>query len=128
MEMNSVPIVRTSHFTQEKVKCGICRNEITRGASIYQEAFSFGVVCEKCYKANSPEDLELMANMFLAFGGYFGKLQPKDFSLYNILEIIASKVQNKENVEELHIKYMHHALLHGVTPKQFITGLRIMLE
>ena len=110
------------------VKCGICHTEIVSSASIYQEGFHFGLVCEECYKNNSPEDLELMANMFIAYGGYFGKLKIADFSLNKLLEQIVSKVENKENVEELHFTYMHHALLNGITPKQFVQGLRILLE
>lgn len=61
MEINSINTEPTSHLTHETVKCGICRNEIQRGASIYQEGLTFGVVCEHCYKNNSSEDLELMA-------------------------------------------------------------------
>ena len=128
MEINSLSTEPTPPLTQEAVRCGICRNNLKRGASIYQEGLTFGVVCEQCYKKNSQEDLELMANMFLAYGGYFGMLENSDFSLYNILKQIASKVENKENVEELHIKYMHQALLNGITPKQFVQGLRILLE
>lgn len=130
MEINSIrhDNIEITHQSSDILKCGICHTEIVTSATIYQEGFHFGVVCEKCYKSNSPEDLELMSNMFLAFGGYFGKLKTSDFSLYKILEQIASKVQKKENVEELHIKYMHQALLNGITPKQFVQGLRIILE
>ncbi len=128
MEINSLSTEPTPHLSQEKVKCGICKNNLKRGASIYQEGLTFGVVCEQCYKKNSQEDLELMANMFLAYGGYFGMLKNSDFSLYNILKQIVSKVENKENVEELHIKCMHQALLNGITPRQFVQGLRILLE
>jgi hypothetical protein len=130
MEINSIrhDAIEVPHQRKELLKCGICHNEIVSSASIYQEGFRFGVVCQTCYTSNSPEDLELMANMFLAYGGYFGKIKASDFSLYKMLEKIASKVQKKENVEELHITYMHCALLHGITPKQFIQGLRIILE
>ena len=130
MEINTISPheIEIPHKRKVNLECGICHSEIFSSASIYQEGFNFGVVCKQCYEKNSPEDLELMANMFLAYGGHFGKLQNPDFSLYKLLDQIVSKVENKENVEELHIKYMHHALLNGVTPKQFIQGLRILLE
>ncbi len=130
MEINTISPnnIEIPHKRRAKLECGICHGEIISSASIYQEGFNFGVVCKQCYVNNSPEDIELMANMFLAYGGYFGKLKNPDFSLYKLLDQIVSKVENKENVEELHIKYMHHALLNGVTPKQFIQGLRILLE
>ena len=130
MELNTITPndIEISHKTDVKLECGICHSEIVSSASIYQKGFNFGVVCKHCYENNSPDDLELMANLFLAYGGYFGKLKNPDFSLYDMLETIVKKVENKENVEELHIKYMHHALLNGITPKQFIQGLRILLE
>ena len=130
MELNTLTPndIEIPHKRYVKLECGICHCEIVSSASIYQEGFNFGVVCKKCYENNSPEDIELMANMFLAYGGYFGKLKNPDFSLYKLLKQIVSKVENKENVEELHIKGMHYALLNGVTPKQFIQGLRILLE
>jgi hypothetical protein len=130
MEIKTINLdnIEIPHTRNRRVLCGICHSEIISSASIYQEGFNFGVVCKECYENNPREDLELMANMFLAYGGYFGKIKNSDFSLYKLLEQIVSKVENKENVEELHIKYMHHALLNGVTPKQFIQGLRILLE
>jgi hypothetical protein len=130
MELNilSSDNIDIPHKRKVIFECGICHSEIISSASIYQEGFNFGVVCKHCYENNSPEDIELMANMFLAYGGYFGKLKNPDFSLYKLLKQIVTKVENKENVEELHIKYMHNALLNGVTPKQFIQGLRILLE
>lgn len=111
------------------LKCGICHREITRGATIYQEGFHFGVVCTECYKKNSEEDLELMANMFFAYGGYFGKLKGSNFSIYKALKEILDEFQvTKESisVEEVNIKMMHRALLHGITPREFVEGLKIL--
>ena len=131
MEINSINTEPTPHTTHESVKCGICRNEIQRGASIYQEGLSFGVVCEKCYKNNSHEDLELMANLFLAYGGYFGKLKEEKFSVYKTLKKLISRIQpgkKPDTLIDLNIKMMHQALLYGVTPQQLIQGLKILLE
>jgi hypothetical protein len=131
MEINSINTEPTPQLTHELVKCGICRNEIKRGASIYQEGLTFGVVCEKCYKNNSQEDLELMANLFLAYGGYFGKLKEKKFSVYKTIKQLISKIQpgkEPDTLIEMNIKMMHQALLYGVTPQELIQGLKILLE
>jgi len=131
MEMNSINTEPTPHLTHEIVKCGICRNELQRGASIYQEGLSFGVVCEECYRNNSQNDLELMANLFLAYGGYFGKLKSKKFSVYKTIKKLMSKVQSGKDPDTLigrNIRMMHQALLYGVTPQKLIQGLKILLE
>jgi len=130
MEINSLSTEPTPHLTQEAVKCGICRNELRRGASIYQEGLTFGVVCERCYRKNSQEDLELMANMFLAYGGYFGMLRQKKFSVYKTIKKLILKMQPEKEPDtliEMNIKMMHQALLYGVTPQELIQGLKILL-
>jgi hypothetical protein len=130
MEINSINSKPTSHITHETVKCGICRNEIRQGASIYQEGLSFGVVCEKCYKSNKTEDLELMANLFLAYGGYFGMKSRKNFSLYKEIKKLIAKVQPgkaPETLIDLNIKLLHKALLYGITPREIVLGLKILL-
>ncbi|MFX0005449.1 MAG: hypothetical protein ACFFA7_06200 [Promethearchaeota archaeon] len=131
MEINSINIEPTTHLSRDVIKCGICRNEIKRGASIYQEGLSFGVVCEECYKNNSQEDLELMANLFLAYGGYFGKLKQNKFSVYKIIKKLMVKFQPGKDLDSLidiNIKMMHQALLYGVTPQELIQGLKILLN
>ncbi|MFX0136700.1 MAG: hypothetical protein ACFFDN_23895, partial [Candidatus Hodarchaeota archaeon] len=75
------------------------------------------------------EDLELMANMFFAYGGYFGKLKGRGFSVYKVLKELTSEIQVQETpIEEVNIKMMHRALLYGITPHQFIEGLKLLLE
>ena len=131
MEINSMNTEPTPQLTHKLVKCVICKNEIKRGASIYQEGLTFGVVCERCYRNNSQEDLELMANLFLAYGGYFGKLKEKQFSVYKTIKTLISKIQpgkEPDTLIEMNIKMMHQALLYGVTPQELIHGLKILLE
>jgi len=115
--------------THDVIICGICRTEITNEASIYQEGLHLGVVCAGCYKNNSKEDLELMANMFFAYGGYFGKLKDGNFSVYKVLKELTSEIQEEViSIEEVNIRMMHRALLYGVTPHQFVEGLKMFLE
>ncbi|MFW9826705.1 MAG: hypothetical protein ACFFEY_03685 [Candidatus Thorarchaeota archaeon] len=131
MEINSINKEPNLHYNHKTIKCGICHTELQRGASIYQEGLSFGIVCEKCYKSNSSEDLELMANLFLAYGGYFGMKKRSEFSLYKEIKKLTSKIQpgkTSDNLINLNIKMLHRALLHGVTPQEVILGLKVLID
>jgi len=119
------------NFTHNPIKYGICRSEIKKGAQIYQEGLHFGIVCSQCHNNISKEDLELMANMFLAYGGYFGKLKDPRFSIGAILKDLLkeNKVDKTcASIDELNIKLLHRALIHGLTPQQFIRGLEILIN
>ena len=128
MELNSINSGQSiTHHVHDGVRCGICQNYLGEGARIYKEGISFGVVCEVCYKNNSPEDLELMANLFMAYGGYFGKLKDQEFSLYDALDSLTSDGSSYKSILGQNIKGLHQALLHGVGPHQFRQGLKVML-
>ena len=102
--------------------CGICHGEITQEAAIFQEGLHFGVICSECYVNNSKDDIELISNMFLAFGGYFGMLRDPDYSIYEMLKEIVNKIHdNKKTTSsvEMKIRLLHIALLHGITPREF---------
>ena len=86
------------------------------------------MVCEDCYKNNSPEDLELMANLFRAYGGYFGKLRDQKFSLYDVLESFTSSNRSRTSIMGQNIKELHRALLHAVGLYQFRQALKVMLD
>lgn len=107
---------------QDSVNCGICHREIKQEAGIFQEGLHFGVICSECYINNSEEDIELMSNMFLAFGGYFGMLRDPDYSIYEMLKDLVSKIHDNKNTMssvEMKIRLFHTALLHGITPREF---------
>ena len=113
------------------VKCGICREEIVDRAQIYQAGISLGVVCSDCYKQFPAEDLEMMANMFIAYGGYFGMLKDSDFSLVKTLEtVLKNGLREKKivNTEQINIRLMHKALLHGISPEEYIQNLSLLVE
>ena len=69
-----------------------------------------------------------MANLFMAFGGYFGKQKDPDYSLYKVLESLTSGKSSRSSLLERNIKVLHQALLHGVGPHQFRQGLGVMLD
>jgi hypothetical protein len=106
----------------ESIKCGICHKEIKYQAASFQEGLNIGVVCPECYINNSLEEIELISNMFLAFGGYFGMLKDPDFYIYEMFKDLVSKIHNNKNSAssvEMKIRLFHTALLHGITPREF---------
>ncbi|MFW9822409.1 MAG: hypothetical protein ACFFE4_05715 [Candidatus Thorarchaeota archaeon] len=113
------------------VKCGICRNEIFDRAELHQAGLNLGVVCCNCYKQFSTKDLEMMANMFIAYGGHFGMVKDTKFSLVKTLENILKKSLREKDVfdsEQINIKLIHKALLHGITPEQYVRNLSLLID
>ena len=107
---------------QDIFNCGICHREITQEVATFQEGLHFGVICSECYVNNSKEDIELMSNMFLAFGGYFGMLRDPNYSIYEMLKELVSKIHDNKNTitsVEMTMRLFHTALLHGITPGEF---------
>ena len=85
-------MISSSNKIRRVVRCGICRVEIRDRAQIYQAGVNFGIVCIRCYKQFSTEDIELMANMFIAYGGYFGMLNGSRISTRNILKRLTTEL------------------------------------
>jgi len=75
--------------------------------------------------------LELTANLFLAFGGFFGKKEDGKFDVETVLRKLIDEVDSsgsQVSVDKLNVKILHRALLHGVTHKEYITILESILE
>ncbi len=124
-------ISKSDRKSSHAVKCGICHGEIVDRAQIYQAGINLGVVCSACYKHFSADDLEMMANMFIAYGGYFGMLKDSDFSLVKTLEtVLKNGLREKKivNTEQINIRLMHKALLHGISPEEYIQNLSLIAE
>ena len=92
---------------------------------------SFRIVCEDCLRSFSDEEMELIHNMFTAFGGNFGLLSDSKEASYSKLKEIAEdyKALNKDvaNIEN-DVKTLHLAFLHGITPKQLVQGLKLLID
>ena len=111
--------------------CSICHTKITNRASIFQESLHLGVLCPKCHGNNNQEDLELMANLFLAFGGFFGMNKDVEFDFEATLRELVDEVHTVDShssIENLNVKLLHCALLHGITPHQYVETLQDILE
>ena len=124
-------IGKSDRRSDRSVKCGICHGEIVDRAQIYQAGINLGVVCRECYKHFSANDLEMMANMFIAYGGYYGMLKDSNFSLVKTLEnVLKSSLKKKQivNTEQINIRLMHKALLHGISPEQYVSKLNLLVH
>ena len=117
--------------TLSYIKCVLCRNDTKSGVKIKRIGNTFGTVCEECTKTFSDEEIELMHNMFNAFGGYYGKMSNSKELSYSKLEEIAKryKEQNKSiNNIENDIKTLHSAFLYGISPQQLVRGVKLLVE
>lgn len=125
-----------SELTKKKntfsyIKCVLCQNNNKLDVRIKKIGNSFGTVCEECVKTFNDEEIELMYNMFTAFGGYFGKKSNSKELSYSKLEEIAEdyKEQNKDiNDVENDVKTLHSAFLYGISRQQLVKGLKLLVD
>ncbi len=109
-------------FESELENCGICHKKIKQRTAIHHEGFNLRLLCHQCYSKNSVKDIELIANMFVAFGGYFGMLRDPEFPVNEMIKCLLKEIEaSKEDmpVESLKLKLFHLTLLHGFTPEEF---------
>ena len=107
-----------------KLKCSICRTDIKERNKIYQSSLKLGIVCNICRQRFTDEEIEMMINMFFAFGEYFGARDKSKFSIEDIiLEFAIDLNEGKANFHSQNVKMWHKVLSHGITPKEFIKAL-----
>jgi hypothetical protein len=113
------------------IKCVLCRIDTKLDVKIKRIGNTFGTVCEECAKAFSDEEIELMHNMFTAFGGYYGKMSNSKELSYSKLEEIAKdyKEQYRDiNDVENDVKTLYSAFLYGISPQQLVKGLKLLID
>lgn len=72
-----------------------------------------------------------MTNLFIAFGGYFGKFKYPNVSIENVLKELIEEIKIKKNkigFHELNVKMMHKVLLHGISPQDYIKKLETIIR
>jgi len=114
-----------SKLTNSYLKCGICNKKLDNISTTYFSKFIQLPACENCKNQFSKEDLEIMLNMFLAYGGYFGQFSRETFSFkkyMKCLEIIQDS--NSQKSEKIYVFLLHTALLHGIAPQQYFSELK----
>ncbi|KKN11935.1 hypothetical protein LCGC14_1021460 [marine sediment metagenome] len=111
-----------SELESELENCGICHKSFKQGTAIHHGGPYLGVICPQCYSKNSEKDIELIANMFMVFGGYFGILRDPRFPVNEMIKCLLKEIQTNKGIiplESLKINLFHLALLHGFTPEEF---------
>ena len=126
----------TSELVREKkklnsVKCVLCRSNTNSYFKIKKIGMSFGIVCEDCLRLFSDKEMELIHNMLTAFGGCFGLLSNSKETSYSKIKEIAEdyKIKNKDiaNIEN-DVKTLHSAFLYGITPRQLVQGIKLLID
>ena len=111
------------------IKCSICRADIKERHKIYQTRLKLGVICSSCRKRFSDEDIEMIVNIFFAFGGYFGKFDKSEFSIDDVIVEFAEQLDSKEvNLHSANIRMWHKVLTHGIVPEEFLKELSLYVE
>lgn len=111
-----------------KVKCVLCHNDAKEQPKIVKLGSEYGIICNKCGKNFSAQDIELMHNMFTAFGGYFGMLRSTISSNYKAILQLFEEYKKNETVKEIDVKILHKALLYGIRPRRIIQRIRLLNE
>ena len=117
--------------TFSNIKCVLCRNDTKLEVKIKKIGNAFGTICEECAKAFNDEEIELMHNLFTAYGGYYGQMSNSKKLSYSKLEEIAKgyKEQYRDiNNIESDIKTLHSAFLYGISPQQLVKGLKLLAD
>jgi len=96
---------------------------------MYQTSVKLGVICRSCRKRFSDEDIEMIVNIFFAFGGYFGKFDKSEFSIEDVIVEFADQLETREiNLHSANIKMWHKVLTYGITPEGFLRELEEYVE
>ena len=124
------PVVREKKKLSS-VRCVLCQSNTNSNFKIKKIGMSFRIVCEDCLRSFSDEEMELIHNMFTAFGGNFGLLSDSKETSYSKLKEIAEdyRTSNKDvaNIEN-DVKTLHLAFLYGITPKQLVQGSKLLID
>ena len=109
------------------VKCRICHKNANPEITIKKMGSSFGVICKNCSKSFTDRDIELMHNMFCAYGGHFSKLsnskETTNFKLREIANDFEKREKYGKNVEN-EVKALNSAFLYGIRQQQLVKRLK----
>lgn len=111
------------------IKCSICRADIKERHKMYQTSLKFGVICRMCRRRFSDEDIEMIVNLFFAFGGYFGKFDKSEFSIEDVIVEFAEQLNaGNTTLHSQNVKMWHKILTYGITPEEFLRELGECVE
>ncbi len=121
-------MIKTSnHFEFKPLICALCHNDINEDSNVYQSMVCFAVICDNCHEKFSEEAIDLMINMFLAYGGYFSQFKKEGFSIEESIKKIIDNLKLSKNfteIQEYNIRLLHQALLYGISPQEYVEKLK----
>lgn len=123
-------MINAPNFTiSNGIKCSICRADIKERHKMYQTSLKLGLICRSCRKRFSDEDIEMIVNMFFAYGGYFGKFDKSEFSIDDIIVEFAEQLSaGNTTLHSQNIKMWHKVLTYGITPQEFLEELSVYIK
>ena len=112
-----------------QIRCSICRADIKDRHELYQSSLKLGVICKTCRERFSEEDVEMIVNLFFAFGGHFGQFDKSEFSIDEMVIEFAEQIDSGNSTFHLqNVKMWHKILTHGIAPKDFLKELSIFVD
>ncbi len=112
-----------------RIKCSICRSGIKDLRTMYQSSLKLGVICKACRDRFSEDDIEMIVNLFFAFGGYFGQFDKSEFSMDEAIFEFAEKLSSGNSTfHAQNVKMWHKILVHGITPNEFLEELSVYAD
>lgn len=96
--------------------CSICRKPIKENERVCQPNGFYGIVCSACENRFEGDDLDFVASLITAFGGYFGKYTREEFSIDSLLEGIQRGGMDK--FTEMQVQTFHNGLQYGLSPQE----------
>ena len=112
-----------------QIRCSICRADIKDRHELYQSTLKLGVICKTCRERFSEEDVEMIVNLFFAFGGYFGQFDKSEFSIDEMVIEFAEQIDAGNSTFHLqNVKMWHKILSHGIAPKDFLKELSMYVD
>ena len=113
------------------VPCELCHNDAKGKAVIKRLGPKLGIICNTCREQFSDQEINLMINMFIAFGGYFNQFKSSKRTQQTIINEIArendKKEQGRDKVEN-DVRALHQALLHGISLPQLVHAIPTQLK
>ena len=115
---------------QKIIQCEICHDASPKNVKIRNFGTKLGIICGDCSERFPDKEIDLMFNMFTAFGGFLGKLQTVKLTNYLKLKEIAKEYieagKDIDNIEK-DILVLHKAFLHGISLSQLKDGLNLII-
>ncbi|MBN1800103.1 MAG: 50S ribosome-binding GTPase [Candidatus Lokiarchaeota archaeon] len=102
--------------------CSICYEEFKERQTIIRTASHLIKVCDTCLHEITLADINMIHQMFLAYGGYFGMKKTQNGKDENIIAFLRNEIKSKKNgIDPIdrHVKVLHESLLLGIYPERF---------